>query len=186
VTRRTESPRWHTHAGLESSRFDLHVLTWVPPRLRGQSGLLLVNSDNGDVRKFIFEVLETADATLRGADPERLHGAFDLLPRVSVSNVGVRNTNVGGRRGSATYKTFAGSGVDRGMREVDTAQGAIGHAMAQVSQGPGKAAYNVGIAVEKAKMWESRSVPLMYYDDAMADFGARYWSSSASALIHRL
>jgi superfamily II DNA or RNA helicase len=181
VTRRTESPRWHAHTGLEMARFDLHLMTWAPPRLRGQAGLLLVNSDNGDVRKRLYELLQTDDAALRAADPERLHGAFDALPRVSVSNVGVRSTNSGGRRGMASYKTFAGSGVDRGMREVDTAQGAIGHAMAQVSQGPGQASYNVGIALEKAKMWESRLVPLRQYDQVMADFGARYWSSSTSA-----
>lgn len=180
VTRRTESPRWHAHTGLESNRFDLHLLTWVPPRLRGQVGLLLANSDDGSVRKQLFELLNTTEARLRAADPERLHGAFDSLPRVSVSNVGVRNTNSGGR-GTASYKTFAGSGVDRGLREVDTAQGAIGHAMAQVSQGEGLAAYNVGIAVEKAKMWESRLVPIRAYDDVMASFGARYWSSSSAA-----
>ncbi|THI99050.1 DEAD/DEAH box helicase [Nocardioides sp.] len=180
VTRRTESPRWHAHSGLESNRFDLHLLTWVPPRLRGQAGLLLANSDDGNVRKQLFQLLDTTDGRLRAADPERLHGAFDSLPRVSVSNVGVRNTNSGGR-GTASYKTFAGPGVDRGLREVDTAQGAIGHAMAQVSQGEGLAAYNVGIAVEKAKMWESRLVPIRLYDDVMASFGARYWSSSAAA-----
>jgi hypothetical protein len=180
VTRRTESPRWHAHTGLESNRFDLHLLTWVPPRLRGQAGLLLANSDDGSVRKQLFELLDTTEGRLRAADPERLHGAFDSLPRVSVSNVGVRNTNSGGR-GTASYKTFAGSGVDRGLREVDTAQGAIGHAMAQVSQGQGLAAYNVGIAVEKAKMWESRLVPIRAYDDVMTSFGARYWSSSSAA-----
>jgi hypothetical protein len=89
----------------------------------------------------------------------------------------VRNT-YGGGRGSASYKIFAGSGVDRGMREADTAQAAIGHAMAQVGEGAGSAAYNTGLAVEKAKFWESRYVPLREYDSALMDFADRYWSSA--------
>ncbi|HEY3548635.1 MAG TPA: DEAD/DEAH box helicase family protein [Propionicimonas sp.] len=181
VTRSVESPRWHAHPGLDSLRFDLHVVTWAAPRLRGQAGLLLLNSTDADVRRLLLDRLGTATAALRGADPERLHGAFDALTRLSVSNVGVRNTNVGARRGTASYKMFAGSGVDRGLREADTTASAIGHAMAQVSLGPGLSAYNAGIAVEKAKMWESRYLTVLQYEEAIADFVARYRSSHVSA-----
>ena len=179
VTQRRESPQWHAHTGLDSVRFDLHVVTWVPPRPK-QHGLVLSNTENGDVAKHVFELLCTDDAELRRADPDRMQDAFDALPRVSVSNVGVRNTYAGSR-GTASYKTFAGSGVDRGMREGDTAQAAIGHAMAQVSRTDGSGAYNVGIAVEKAKFWESRPVPLRLYDDVMREFAARYWSATRAA-----
>lgn len=179
ITQRRESPQWHAHTGLDSVRFDLHVVTWAPPRPK-QYGLLLSNTESGDVTKHIFELLVTDDAELRRADPDRMQDAFDALPRVSVSNVGVRNTYAGSK-GTASYKTFAGSGVDRGMREGDTAQGAIGHAMAQVSRTDGSGAYNVGIAVEKAKFWESRPVPLRLYDDVMTEFAERYWSATRGA-----
>lgn len=179
VTQRRESPAWHAHAGLDSVRFDLHLFTWLPPNQPDQSGLLLSNTDSTEVYRHLCDALDVSDADVKPADPDRMQDAFDALPRVSVSNVGVRNTYAGSR-GTASYKTFAGSGVDRGMREGDTAQSAIGHAMAQVSRGDGKGAYNAGIAVEKAKFWESRPTPLREYEDIMRDFARRYWSSGRS------
>jgi superfamily II DNA or RNA helicase len=177
VTQSTDSPRWHHHAGLDGVRFDLHLLTWRAPRHAGEFGLLMLNSDNGDVRRSLVAALEPP-VTLRTANPDRLHHLFDSLSRVSVSNVGVRTTQTGGR--STAYRTFAGSRVDRGIRDVDTSQGAIGHAMAQVSRGPGESAYNVGIAVEKSKIWESRYVPLREYEDVMRTYGDQYWSANVA------
>ncbi|MFC4613457.1 DEAD/DEAH box helicase [Cellulomonas algicola] len=180
VTRRVESPRWHAHPGLDSHRFELHVITWVPPEGGAGPGLLFINSTDHLVRQLLEKRLGTAAASLRPASPESLHGAFDALTRLSVSNVGVRNTNVVARQGSASYKTFTGSGVDRGLREVDTASGAIGHAMARVSGGAGS--YTAGIAIEKAKMWESRYLSLIQYEDAIARFASRYRSSDVAYL----
>ncbi|ORA76765.1 helicase [Mycolicibacter kumamotonensis] len=177
VTQGTRSPRWNFDSGLDAPEYALHLITYLPAKGASRRALLLVNSTDGMVMPAVTELLDATSEHLRAADPGRLQRAFDTLPRLSVSNVGVRNT-YGGGRGSASYKTFAGSGVDRGMREADTAQAAIGHAMAQVGQGPGNAAYNTGIAVEKAKMWESRYVPLREYDGALMDFADRYWSSA--------
>ena len=177
VTQGVRSPRWNAGSGLDSPEYGLHLVTFIPETTAGTRGLLLVNSDDGSVRTLILEALQSTTEQRQPADPERLHRAFDALPRLSVSNVGVRNT-YGGGRGTANYKMFAGSGVDRGLREADTTQAAIGHAMAQVSEGPGKGAYNTGFAVEKAKVWESRYVPLRAYDDLLADFADRYWSAT--------
>lgn len=179
VTTRKESPTWHDHTGLDSVRFDLHLYTWLPKpaETEGRNALWLTNSDVSDVSKFVLATLDADSADMRAARPERLQDAFDALPRVSVSNVGVRNTYAGSR-GTPSYRMYAGSGVDRGMREGDTAQGAIGHAMAQVGREGGGSAYNAGIAVEKAKFWESRSVPIRVYGDLLAEFADRYWSSA--------
>jgi hypothetical protein len=177
VTQGMRSPRWNLDSGLDAPEYALHLITYLPPTGASRRALLLVNSSDGTVMPTVNEALDATTEHLRPADPERLQRAFDTLPRLSVSNVGVRNT-YGGGRGSATYKIFAGSGVDRGMREADTAQAAIGHAMAQVGEGAGSAAYNTGFAVEKAKIWESRYVPLREYDSALMDFADRYWSSA--------
>ena len=180
ITQGIRSPRWTVDSGLDAPEYDLHLVTFIPATATGTRGLLLVNSADGIVRSLVLEALESDPEDRQPADPERLQRAFDVLPRLSVSNVGVRNT-YGGGRGTASYKMFAGSGVDRGLREADTAQAAIGHAMAQVSDGPGKGAYNTGFAVEKAKVWESRYVPLRAYDDLLADFADRYWSATPIA-----
>lgn len=178
VTQKTVTPRWHAEPGLDTSEFNLHLVTFVPARANSARHLLLVNSNDGNMVRAIFQAIDASMEGLRSGDPQRLQRAFDTLPRLSVSNVGVRNT-YGGGRGTASYKMFAGSGVDQGMRESDTAQGALGHAMAQVSEGPGQAAYNTGVAVEKSKVWESRYVPLRTYDEALVAFSSRYWSTAA-------
>ena len=177
VTQGIRSPRWNLDSGLDTPEYALHLITYLPHTGSSRRALLLVNSSDGTVLPTVNEALDATTEHLQPADPERLQRAFDTLPRLSVSNVGVRNT-YGGGRGSASYKMFAGSGVDRGMREADTAQAAIGHAMAQVSEGVGNGAYNTGFAVEKAKFWESRYVPLREYDGALMDFADRYWSSA--------
>jgi superfamily II DNA or RNA helicase len=177
VTQGMRSPRWNLDSGLDAPEYALHLITYLPPTGASRRALLLVNSSDGTVMPSVIEALDATTEHLRPADPDRLQRAFDTLPRLSVSNVGVRNT-YGGGRGSASYKIFAGSGVDRGLREADTAQAAIGHAMAQVGEGAGSAAYNTGLAIEKAKFWESRYVPLREYDSALMDFADRYWSSA--------
>jgi len=53
------------------------------------------------------------EALARRADPAHLNEAFDSLKRISVSSVGVRTTLT--VEGTASYRMFAGSGVDRGF-----------------------------------------------------------------------
>ena len=178
IMRLVNSPRWNADSGLDSAAYELYLLTWVPRKTTDQTGLLLVNGVDGQVTRVLLEGIGFEPGNLRIADPRRLQDAFDSLPRISVSNVGVRNT-YGGGRGAPTYKTFAGSAVDRGLREADTAQSAIGHAMAQVQE-PGST-YTTGISTGKGKFWEARYVPLRVYQDLLNGFAERYWSPTPGA-----
>lgn len=170
LTVAVERPRWHADPGLDSPVFDLHLLTWVAATQTGQPHLLLVNTADGAMGRALMEV-SGAWQRARLADPGRLQEAFDSLDRISVSNVGVRNTYLGSR-GVPSYRTFAGSGVERGLRDADTARGALGHAMAQVADGA--RAYTAGIATGKGKFWETRYVPLRLYEDFVQTYTARY------------
>jgi hypothetical protein len=178
IMRLANSPRWNADSGLDSAAYELYLLTWVPRKTTDQAGLLLVNGADGQVTRVLLEAIGLEPGGLRIADPRRLQDAFDTLPRISVSNVGVRNTYAGGR-GAPTYKTFAGSAVDRGLREADTAQSAIGHAMAQVQETG--TTYTTGISTGKGKFWEARYVPLRTYQDLLNGFAERYWSPAPDA-----
>lgn len=167
----TTRPKWHADAGLDSQQFDIHLVTWREAKLDKQHHILAVNSADQSVAQVILEALGAVDQ-LSGADPGRLQDAFDSLNRVSVSNVGVRNTYLGSR-GVPSYKMFAGSGVDRGLRDADTGRGALGHAMAQISADGHT--HNVGIATGKSKFWESRYVRLRQYEEYINDYIGRYW-----------
>lgn len=177
VTRFSERPKWHRDSGLETMRYQLHLISWLPGDESGvENGLLLANSENRAVGRAILRALGVRDDDVRGANPSRMQASFDALDRVSISNVGVRNTYAGGR-GAPSYKTFMGSSVDRGMREVDTAQGAVGHAMAQIEEYG--SIYTGGIATEKSKYWEGRFIPLPEYQRVINHFASRYRSSAS-------
>lgn len=113
---------------------------------------MLLNLDRDGVRKQLEELL-TLNGVAQLAGPERLSGYLDSLTRRSVSSIGVRSTNAA-TRGRATYRNFMGSGVDRGLRSVDTARSALGHIMFQIVRADGSA--NAGGAVEKSKVWLTR------------------------------
>jgi len=171
MTMKVERPKWHADTGLDVPRYDLHLITWRQSQQQDQPALLIVNSADGSVARAILEALG-AVGRIRGADPTRLQSAFDSLARISVSNVGIRNTYLG-TRGVPSYRTFAGSGVELGLRDADTARGALGHVMAQVSSG--NSTVTAGIATAKSKYWQGRYVPLRQYEDAVAEFVSRYW-----------
>lgn len=171
VTAAAVRPRWHADPGLDSMSYNLHLVTWRPATQTDQANVLIVNtSDEGAIRPILKAV--GAFDRANPADPRRLQDAFDSLDRVSVSNVGLRNTYLG-TRGVPSYRTFAGSGVERGLREADTARGALGHAMAQISSQ--NQAFTAGIATGKNKLWETRYVPLREYETSVGDYIDRYW-----------
>ena len=172
ITTVIERPPWHEqHAGLDTARYNLHLVTWRSARETGQPGLLLVNTDDGSIERALIDIVAVG-AQLRPGDPRALQESFDVLPRVSVSSIGVRNTYYSAP-GVPKYATFEGSGVDRGLRDVDTAHRALGHAMAQVNVGGGT--HSAGIATGKAKYWEARYVSLRRYEDFVTGFAQRYW-----------
>src|SRR5690606_7944011 len=97
--------------------------------------------------------------------------------RISVSSVGVRNT-YGAMRGSPSYKMFAGKAIESGLRDSDTAQASLGHAMVQVNSGAGT--FTAGVSTGKSKYWETRYTPLRLYESFVAELAERYWYPPAS------
>ena len=84
-------------------------------------------------------------------------------------------------------REFAGKGVDRRLREVDTAHGWLGHAMIQVADGEGS--FTAGVATTKGKYWETRysAVRAEKYVRAVQQASTCCRSSSgmiAAALVH--
>ncbi|WP_083211241.1 DEAD/DEAH box helicase family protein [Mycolicibacterium porcinum] len=178
VTAHVERPKWHAAPGLDTDGFEIHLVTWRPPVQTEQAGVLAVNSHDRNVIKKLLEILDTPKS-LRTANPQRLQDAFDSLDRRSVSNVGLRTTYLGSE-GVATYRMFAGKGVDRGLRDADTGRGALGHAMAQIEGADGP--YTAGVATGKGKLWESRYVKLRQYEQYISDYVDRYWFPPAQPL----
>jgi hypothetical protein len=170
ITTAVVRPRWHDDPGLDSVSYDLHLVSYRRSAQAQMPSLLLINTSDGGVHRDLLRLLE-ADGRTRAADPTRLHEAFDSLERTSASSVGVRNNYAS--RGIPSYRMYAGSGVDRGLREADTAFGSIGHAMVQVSDGNGT--YTAGIATGKGKYWETRRSPLRTYDTFITELAERYW-----------
>lgn len=168
-------PSWHADPGLDSPTYDLHVVSCRQPPQAHLPTLLFLNTGDYGVGREILRAIG-ADGAVRRADPGLLHEAFDSLPRISVSSVGVRNTYAG--RGTASYRSFAGSGVDRGLRDADTAFGSLGHAMIQVSDPDG--VFTAGVSPAKWKYWESRHVPLRAYDEWLTGLAERYWFPPSS------
>jgi superfamily II DNA or RNA helicase len=168
VLRFSESPRWNADPALSNVRYELHLAAFrESPRL-DRPGLVLLNLDRDGAKKPLEDLLGLTDVG-QLAGPDRLSGYLDSLPRQSVSSVGIRNTNAAAR-GRASYRNIMGSGVDRGLRSVDTARSALGHVMFQVAQDDGSA--NAGGAVEKSKVWLTRYGPLREFSE-WADETAR-------------
>jgi superfamily II DNA or RNA helicase len=177
VTGRVGRPRWLNDNGLDTPQYELITLSYRPPPRTNLPDLLLANYDDGTLWQALSKFLDLPKE-LRQADPTRLHEAFDSLERISVSSIGMRNA-YGGTKGTPSYKTFAGSGVDRGLREADTAFGAVGHAMVQVASSSGRA-YTAGIATGKGKYWETRYVSLRDHEAFVTGLAERYWFPPAS------
>ena len=177
VTGAMVRPRWNTGDELDSAEYDLHVVSYRRAARADLPDLLLVNSAQAAGRKELIDVAGAAGA-VRPADAGRLQSAFDGLERLSVSSVGVRNT-YGPTRGTPSYKMFAGSSIESGLRDSDTAHAALGHAMVQVLGDGG--AFTAGVSTGKAKYWETRYTPLRLYEDFVAQLAERYWYPTVGA-----
>jgi superfamily II DNA or RNA helicase len=156
VVRYVDQPKWSRDPALADVRYELHVaIHRKPPRI-DLPGFVLLNLDRAGIQRTLESLLGLEDtSTLAG--PERLGPYLDSLDRLSVSSVGIRNTNAA-TRGRASYRNYMGSGVDRGLRSVDVARSALGHVMFQVNTDSGAA--NAGAAIEKSKLWLTRYGPL--------------------------
>lgn len=159
VTEHREMPRWSTDAEMASREFKLHVLAYRQPA-GDHPAFVFVNTDDGYVMRALRDLLAMPEGT-RLIDHQRLHHYLDHLPRLSVSNVGMRTTGLAGR-GTTSYRHLMGSGVEQGLRRSDVASAALGHVMLQYQE-DGRSASG-GAALEKAKIWVQRYVPLLAYD----------------------
>lgn len=171
VTVYTRRPRWHADPGLDTVRYELHMVSYRTSPRTDRQGLFFINSGNAALCQEVLGILDP-DEALRPADPRALQEAFDSLPRVAASNVGVRG-RYAGFRGTPSYRMYAGSDIERGLRDSDTAHSALGHAMIQVSEGG--PAFTAGLSTGKAKYWETRYTPLRLYDDFITTLAERYW-----------
>lgn len=172
ITAEPDQPKWYAGAELRSDVYDLAVVTWLASSKVDKPHLLFVNAQDKGLLNAVRGTLDP-DEILRNANPAGLQAAFDTLERLSVSSVGVRNTYAAAR-GAPAYATFAGSGIDRGLRETDTSSRALGHAMAQVRSSTGEST-TAGLAAEKSKYWETRYLGLREYDLFATDLAGRYW-----------
>ena len=177
VTSQRTRPRWNRGNKLDSFEYDLHLVSYRAAAQVDQPDLLIVNSKRVVAQNLLLKVIG-ADGVTRTADAPRMQQAFDSLQRLSVSSVGVRST-YGATRGSPSYKMFAGSSIESGLRDSDTAQASLGHAMAQVAGDEG--AFTAGVSTGKSKYWETRYTPLRAYEDFVADLAARYWYPTVAA-----
>lgn len=177
VTGTRVRPRWNTGDELDSVEYDLHVVSYRQAARVDQPDLLLVNTASAAGRKELLKIIG-ASGVVRQGDAGRIQSAFDSLERISVSSVGVRST-YGPTRGTPSYKMFAGSSIESGLRDSDTAQASLGHAMVQVTGDGG--AFTAGVSTGKGKYWETRYTPLRLYEAFVADLSERYWYPSVSA-----
>ena len=174
VTGERLRPRWNSGEELDSMEYDLHLVSYLEAPQTGQPDLLLVNSRRKAAQHELLDVIGATDVATKG-DMTRMQDAFDSLQRIAVSSVGVRST-YGATRGTPSYKMFAGSSIESGLRGSDTAQAVLGHAMAQVAESEG--AFTAGVSTGKAKYWETRYTPLRQYDEFVASLADRYWFPS--------
>jgi len=177
VTGERSRPRWNSGDELDSIDYDLHIVSFREATQVDQPDLLLVNTARVGAQNELLAVIGATDVARQG-DVVRIQQAFDSLQRISVSSVGVRST-YGAARGTPSYKMFAGSSIETGLRDSDTAQGALGHAMAQVAGDAG--AFTAGVSTGKSKYWETRYTPLRMYEEFVADLAARYWFPTVAA-----
>lgn len=172
ITSESEKPKWYAGTELTRSIFELAVVSWQRSADINRSHLLLVNAQDLTLLNAVRGILDPSNL-LRNGNPAFLQEAFDSVERLSVSSVGVRNT-FAAIPGTPAYATFAGSGIDRGLREADTNGRGLGHAMAQVRVDSGQST-TAGLAVSKSKYWETRYLGLRDYEAFAVDLARRYW-----------
>ncbi len=171
ITGRRTRPRWCNGDSLDSQEFDLHVVSYRRAPQVDRPDLLLLNASTARGRRALLAAADAAEVT-HPADKARMQRAFDSLRRNSVSSVGVRST-YGATRGTPSYRMFAGSSIESGLRDADTARTALGHAMIQVTGEHGS--FTAGVSTGKGKYWETRYTTLRLYEDFVSDFASRYW-----------
>lgn len=171
ITESNNRPKWHTAPGLDTPDYQLYLISRRNAPRTDLPDLVVVNVEDQGVGRDILDQIGVSSQSVL-ADPAKLHETFDSLERRSVSSVGLRN-DYRSSTGTASYRSFHGKGVDRGLREADTAYGSLGHAMVQVEDG--ETTFTAGVATGKAKYWETRYSSLVDYEAFVDRLAERFW-----------
>jgi superfamily II DNA or RNA helicase len=164
-------PRWCSDPGVLNVEYHLHLLAFKQAPTVDRNNLLFINTESQGAHTTLKDLLNLDEVAQRIA-PESVDAYVNSLERHSVSGVGVRNTNPAGR-GTVGYRNYMGSGVDSGLRSVDTYRTALGHGNFQVDY-LGTSA-NGGFSVEKAKVWLNRYLSIRQYVEWIEDISSRLW-----------
>lgn len=176
VIRFVEQPKWSSDPAMADVSYELQILALRRPERTGLPAFLFVNADRVGAQNALLEAIGVSQIA-KLIDPARVGQYADSLDRLSVSSVGIRPTNAA-NRGTTAYRTHMGSGVDRGLRSVDTSRAALGHVMLQIRAEGGSA--TGGVAWEKGKFWLAKYGPLRELDEWLDDVAARLWFPSVS------
>ena len=176
--RHSEQPRWSSDATVVNTRYQIHLAAFVEAATKDQMDLLFLNPGTDGAHTALHELLGLEGCTRR-ISPAMIDDYVNGLERHSVSAIGVRNTNPAGR-GTVGYRNYMGSGITRGLRAVDTNRAALGHGNLQFEFIDGESA-NGGFAVEKAKLWVTRYLPVRQYANWVQDTAKRLWHPMESA-----
>jgi superfamily II DNA or RNA helicase len=175
--RKVEQPRWTTDPSLLDISYEVGIAGLQRSTRRTDPALVFLNYES-EAMGAAFEGAFGLNAT-QLVDPDRLNAYLDNLDRLSVSSVGVRTTSAA-TRGTATYKNYMGSGVDRGLRLLDTVRTALGHVMMQIRTDSGST--TAGAALEKGKIWFTRHDSLRSFSQWLDETALALWSSREGSL----
>lgn len=167
-------PRWSADPALVGAEYELGIASYRQSTRQGEPSLGFVNAASKVLHDALLDAIAPSDRRAI-VDPSRVSRYLDGLDRASVSAVGMRNTNAA-NRGTTSYRTNMGGGVDRALRTIEVSRAALGHVNLQVHDGSG-ATTNGGAALERGKIWITRHVPLRAYDDWIDDLAARLSNS---------
>jgi len=172
VVKHQHQPRWNNDPTVQEVQYQLHIVAFRQAPTTDKKNLIFLNTEGEGSQNLLHEILGLKLVAVL-ISPEMIDAYVNSLERHSVSAVGVRNTNPAGR-GTVGYRNYMGSGVHRGLRVVDTSRSALGHGNLQVAFLDGTTA-NGGFAVEKAKIWITRYLPLRQFHQWVEDASQRLW-----------
>jgi len=171
VTKNVCLPRWTSDPSVQNIEYQLHLLVFRQAPEVDKKNHIFVNAESQGAHT-AFKVMLNLDEIGRKIPPASIDHYVNSLERYSVSGVGVRNTNPAGR-GTVGYRNYMGSGVDSGLRTIDTNRTALGHGNIQVKFLG--SSVNGGFSVENAKVWLNRYLSLRHYIEWVDDVSSRIW-----------
>jgi hypothetical protein len=107
--------------------------------------------------------------------PPAMNRLLHSVPITAYSSIGLRSARARGGM-QASYRTLAGSAVQRAMLPGETRSYGVGHLIGRY-QGPGGGWATRGVSVAKAKVWSQERTDLLGYKEWCSYLGAVIRSS---------